>query len=114
MEGCPWLKAAMVRTASFTLRTFARLPTHDSTNGFRLFSRQVIDTIAIQSTEGFTYSLELLVKCDRLGWRVDEVPARWIERSQGKSRFQVIRWAPAYLRWYIYGLLNIFLRKRND
>ncbi len=114
MVGCPWLKAALVRTANFTLRTFARLPTHDSTNGFRLFSRQVIDTIPIESTEGFTYSLELLVKCDRRGWKIEEVPAKWIERSEGKSKFRVFQWIPAYLRWYLYGFMNIFIRKPND
>jgi len=27
MQGCPWLKAALVRTAAFTLHRFARLPT---------------------------------------------------------------------------------------
>ena len=37
MEGCPWLKALLVRTAAFTLYVFARLPTHDPTSGFRAF-----------------------------------------------------------------------------
>lgn len=32
------LKAFLVRAANFTLYYFARLPTHDATSGFRLFS----------------------------------------------------------------------------
>ena len=44
MVGCRWLKAMLVRTAAFTLYYLARLPTRDATNGFRLFSRRVIDT----------------------------------------------------------------------
>lgn len=102
MVGCPWLKAGLVRTASFTLRHVARLPTHDATNGLRLFSRKLLDHVRIESSEGFTYSLELLAKCHRLRWPIVEVPALWIERRQGGSRFRVIRWIPAYLRWYFY------------
>jgi len=111
MVGCPWLKATLVRVASFTLYHLARLPTHDATNGFRLFSRRVLDEIAIESDRGFSYSIELLVKCHRLGWTIGEVPAQWLERTQGASRFQVLRWLPAYLRWYGYAFATTFLRR---
>ena len=48
MEGCPWLKAALVRSAAFLLHRVARLPTHDPTSGFRLFSRRVIEGITVE------------------------------------------------------------------
>lgn len=102
MVGCPVLKAALVRMAALTLHKLARLPSHDATNGFRVFSRRLLDTVSIESSEGFTYSLELLAKCHRLGWPISEIPAQWHERSTGSSRFRVIRWIPAYLRWYFY------------
>lgn len=111
MNGCPWLKAILVRTANFTLHHIARLPTHDASNGFRMFSRRAIDTISIESDRGFCYSIEFLVKCHRLGWRIGEVPARWFERTHGKSRFQVLPWLPAYLRWYRYAFATTFLRR---
>lgn len=110
MVGCPWLKAFLVRTAAFTLYHLARLPTHDASNGFRLFSRRVVTTIAVESDRGFCYSIELLVKCHRLGWPVSEVPAQWFERTQGGSRFRVLSWLPAYLRWYGYAFATTFLR----
>jgi hypothetical protein len=34
MIGCRWLKALLVRTASFTLYHLARLPTHDASMAF--------------------------------------------------------------------------------
>jgi len=111
MVGCPLLKATLVRIASFTLYHLARLPSHDSTNGFRLFSRRVIDRIVIESDRGFSYSIELLVKCHRLGWAIGEVPAQWKERAHGASRFQVIKWLPAYLRWYAYAFATTWLRR---
>jgi dolichol-phosphate mannosyltransferase len=110
MVGCRWLKAALVRTAAFTLYYVAGVPSRDATNGFRLFSRRVIENIEIESVSGFCYSLELLVKCHRLGWPVADVAAKWIERKQGASRFQVLNWAPAYLRWYLYAFATRFLR----
>ncbi len=111
MQGCPWLKAVLVRTCAFTLYHFARLPTHDPTSGFRLFSRQVIEQIAVESDAGFCYSIELLVKVHRLGWRIGEVPALWFERKHGTSRFKVLTWLPAYLRWYAYAFATTFLRR---
>lgn len=114
MHRCPWLKAVLVRIGNFTLYHIARLPTHDASNGFRLFSRRVINTIAIESTRGFCYSIELLVKCHRLRWRIGEVPAQWYERAHGTSRFQVIKWLPDYLRWYGYAFATTFLRQGAD
>ncbi len=111
MVGCPWLKAVLVRLASFTLYHFARLPTHDASSGFRLFSRRVLDEIEIELERGFCYSIELLVKCHRLGWHIGEVPAQWFERTRGSSRFQVIRWLPDYLRWYTYAFATAYFRR---
>ena len=111
MQGCPWLKATLVRSAAFTLHHLARLPTHDPTSGFRLFSRRVIENLQVESDQGFTYSIELLVKAHRLGWRIGEVPALWIERKHGTSRFRVLKWLPAYLRWYGYAFATTFLRR---
>ncbi len=111
MVGCPWLKAALVRTAAFTLHYFARLPTKDPTSGFRLFSRRILDSVVVESEQGFCYSIELLVKAHRLGWRIGEVPAVWIERKDGTSRFRVLKWLPAYLRWYFYAFATTYLHR---
>ena len=102
MKGCPWLKALLVRSSAFALFHAARVPTHDPSNGFRLFSRRVLKTIPIESTIGFTYSLELLAKCHRLGWKIGEVPVAWHERKRGTSRFRVLKWMPHYLVWFFY------------
>jgi dolichol-phosphate mannosyltransferase len=111
MQGCPWLKAVLVRSAAFILNHFAALPTKDPTSGFRMFSRRVIDQIEVESDQGFCYSIELLVKAHRLGWRIGEVPALWFERQHGTSRFRVLKWLPAYLRWARYAFATTFLRR---
>ena len=111
MEGAPWLKDRITRIAAWTLHHIARLPARDPSHGFRLFSRRVLETIEIESTEGFTYSIELLTKTARRGWKIGEVPALWLERKKGQSRFHVLRWLPAYLRWYVYAYETTYLRK---
>jgi dolichol-phosphate mannosyltransferase len=35
----------------------------------------------------------------------------WIERADRRTRFQVLRWLPAYLRWYFYAFATTFLRR---
>lgn len=102
MEGCPLLKSVMVRTAAYTLRTLARLPVNDPTNGIRIYTNRMIKEIPIESTEGWSFNLELLVKGARAGYSMAEVPYRHFERAQGQSRFQLMKWLPAYLRWYFY------------
>jgi glycosyltransferase involved in cell wall biosynthesis len=111
MTGAPLLKDVLTRISAFALWHFARVPTHDPSNGLRLFSRRTLETIPIESSEGFTYSIELLVKAHRLGWRIEEVPFTWYERKQGQSRFRVLKWAPAYLRWFFYAFETTWLRK---
>jgi hypothetical protein len=113
MINCPWLKSFLVRTASLLLYHFGRLPSHDATNAFRLFSRHVLNSTKIESTEGFSYSLELLAKSHRLGLSIAETPAQWFERVHGESRFQVVKWAKAYLRWFFYVFATTYLRLKK-
>lgn len=114
MVGCPWLKAVLVRVSAFVLCHIARLPTCDASNGFRLFSRRVLERIPLESSVGFTYSIELLVKCHRLGWPIGEVAAEWHERREGQSRFKVLRWLPAYVRWFLYAFATTYLKRPSS
>jgi len=113
MVGCPQPKSTSVRFASFSLHHLAGLPIHDATNAFRLFSRRLLQQVRIESTRGFSYSLELLAKCHRLGWKMEEIPAMWQKRRIGKSRFRILQWAPDYLRWYFYIFASGLRQKRR-
>ncbi|MDP3725364.1 MAG: glycosyltransferase family 2 protein [Nanoarchaeota archaeon] len=111
MSGGPRLKSLVVRLGSFILHRLAGVPATDATYAWRMFSRRVLDMIQIESTEGFTYAIELLVKCHRLKWPVAEVPARWIMRKSGQSRFNLKKWFPHYAKWFFYALATSYLRK---
>ncbi len=109
--GGPPVKMMLVRIAGAFMRHVARVPTHDASNGFRLFSKRVIRTIPVESQYGFAYSIELLVKAHRLGWPVSEIPVHWYERKAGQSRFHVFGWLPVYIRWLLFALATTYLRR---
>ena len=111
MKGCPMVKSILVRLASSSLYVLSSIPVRDASNGFRLFSRKLLNTVNIESKVGFAYSLELLSKCNRLKFGIYEIPAQWEERIEGSSRFKIIKWLPEYLRWYLYGLGTTWLKK---
>ena len=113
MKNCPLLKSIIVRLASSTLFFLSSIPVRDASNGFRLFSKKILNLIKIESRVGFAYSLELLVKCDRLKMKILEIPSQWEERSEGQSRFKIFKWLPQYFKWYIYGLTTTWLRKKE-
>jgi dolichol-phosphate mannosyltransferase len=110
MDGCPLLKAVLVRSSALFMYYVARVPTRDASNGLRLFSRRVLTEIPIESEVGFAYSIELLVKTHRLGWPIAETPFLWRERKAGQSRFRTLQWLPQYLRWLFYALGTTYLR----
>ena len=111
MKGCPLLKSILVRLASSTLYALSSIPVKDASNGFRLFSRKLLDAVDIESRVGFAYSIELLAKCNRLQLQISEIPAQWEERIEGPSRFKIFKWMPEYLKWYFYGLSTTWLKK---
>lgn len=99
--GGPWLKTFLSRTAGRSLHCLAGLGTHDATTNFRAYSRRFIEKVRIESEHGMELALELTVKAHRGGYRVDEVPSGWKDRSSGESRFRLWKWLPRYLRWYL-------------
>ena len=111
MKGCPIIKSILVRVASTSLYLLSSIPVRDASNGFRLFSRKLLNIVDVESKVGFAYSLELLSKCNRLKLKIAEIPAQWEERSEGSSRFKTFKWLREYLRWYFYGLGTTWLKK---
>lgn len=98
--GGPALKAALSRTAGYTLHLFARVGTRDATNSFKAYSREFVRQVGIDSDAGFEVGLELVAKARRLRLPVAEIPTIWLDRSFGVSNFKLARWLPKYLRWY--------------
>jgi len=111
MIGNPLLKSLLTRLASFFLFYFTSFPIKDSTNSFRLFPKDLLDKIEIESDKGFTLSLELTAKAHRLKYKIIEIPVMWIEREKGKSRFRLFSFIMPYTKWLFYIIkTSIFYR----
>jgi dolichol-phosphate mannosyltransferase len=102
IEGGPWLKQFLSRMAGLSLHLFRGIPTHDATNAFKIYDRQMLKPMTIESQGGFELNLELTVKAFLAGYRIAEVPTRWKDRARGASRFQLWGWLPHYLKWYFF------------
>ena len=106
-EGAPLIKRLIVKFVSFTLTNFTSLPTKDATNGFRLFSKSIVEKFPIESKKGFTFSIELLAKAHRNNYKITELPEKWPVRTSGKSKFRYYT-IPFYFKWYLYILMSAF------
>jgi len=111
--GGPPLKRVLSRVAGLSLHWLARVPTHDATNNFKLYSRRFLDSLTIQSTAGFELALELTVKATLQGRKVAEVPTTWRDRTAGTSNFKLRQWLPHYLHWYRLAFTGRWLGARK-
>jgi dolichol-phosphate mannosyltransferase len=100
--GGPFFKQMLSRLAGTSLFWFRGLPTHDATNAFKIYDRDMVRSFTVESRGGFELNLELTVKAFLAGYSIAEVPATWRDRTSGQSRFRLWKWLPLYLRWYFY------------
>ncbi|PJE19015.1 MAG: glycosyl transferase family 2 [Mycobacterium sp.] len=99
-HGGPRMKSLMSKAAGLSLHYVGGLPTHDATTNFRAYSRRLIQDLPVESKRGFDVGLELTVKAHVFGYRIDEVPSTWNDRTAGVSKFDLVGWLPSYLHWY--------------
>jgi len=111
--GGPLLKRLMSRAAGLTLHWFAGVPTHDPTNNFKLYRRQFLDSIQVESSAGFELALELTVKATLADRPIAEVSTIWRDRTAGQSNFKLRRWLPHYLHWYAVAFRGRLTRRRS-
>lgn len=102
--GGPRHKTLMTRAAGLSLYYLRRLPVHDATNNFRLYDKEMLENITIESTGGFEIAMELTIKAHKQGYEIVEVPVTWRDRTEGESNFNLIKWLPLYLKWYFCAL----------
>jgi len=81
------------------------LPAHDIANAFKMYRKNVIDSIDIKS-KGFEISMEIPLKAYYLGFKITEVPTVWRERTKGKSNFRMFKLLPSYLKLYIWAIVK--------
>jgi glycosyltransferase involved in cell wall biosynthesis len=85
---CTAPRRALSRGANLFARTVLSLRAGDTTAGFRGYRRAVLASIALDEivSNGYSFLIEMLYRCQRKGWRVGEVPIIFENRQRGASK----------------------------
>jgi len=72
------------------------IKTHDITNAFRGFRKELVDTIKLESSD-FAISPELAIKAHLLGYKSGEIACSYKSRIAGETNFKMFRMVLKYL-----------------
>lgn len=79
--------------------TFLSVPIKDLSSGFRMYKRDVIESIKINSSN-FEVLEEIILKACSRGWRIAEIPFNYRTRRTGKSHVKLLKFGIAYLQTF--------------
>jgi dolichol-phosphate mannosyltransferase len=74
--------------ASKYVRFVTRMPVNDTTAGFVCYKRKVLETIGIDKIKmkGYGFQIEMKFRSWKYGYKIQEVPIIFTERTEGKSK----------------------------
>jgi apolipoprotein N-acyltransferase len=81
-------RLALSRMGNAYARFMLGLGIHDATSGYRVYRRQLLDRLVATpfATDGYGFQIELVMRADRQGSVVGEVPITFREREHGESK----------------------------
>lgn len=110
-HGGPFIKGLMSRVAGVMLKVVG-FPTADPTNNFKLYDGSWLAAQRIESVGGFEVAIELCYHAFQQGKKIVELPTEWRDRTAGESRFQLLKWTPLYLKWWLK-IVGVMLKGRK-
>ncbi|MFK7804595.1 MAG: polyprenol monophosphomannose synthase [Anaerolineae bacterium] len=87
-KNCGWHRVILSRGANGLAKTLLGLQAMDTTAGFRLYRRQVLETIPLDKivSSGYSFLVEMLYLVQRYGFQVGEVPIIFEDRRAGTTK----------------------------
>jgi len=88
VEGWTWWRRAVSRAGCAYARGVLRVPVRDLTGGMKCFRAGALETIGFRTarSRGYAFQVELTYRALRAGLRVVELPIRFRERREGRSK----------------------------
>jgi dolichol-phosphate mannosyltransferase len=82
------VRRGVSKGGSLYARLLLSAPVHDLTGGFKCFRRTVLEAIDLDAVhaKGYAFQIELTYRALRKGFRVVEVPIRFVDRTHGGSK----------------------------
>jgi dolichol-phosphate mannosyltransferase len=83
-----WQRVLLSWGANRVARSALGLQPNDCTAGFRLYRREVLESIDLAQifSNGYSFLLEMLFKVQQASWRISEVPILFADRRRGASK----------------------------
>ncbi len=84
----PLRRRLLSRFANMYVRAIMGFAVHDSTSGFRCYSRRALERMGLQQivSNGYAFQVEMTHRAHKDGLRMVEVPIIFVDRQQGKSK----------------------------
>ena len=84
----PLSRLVLSYAAGIYTRTITRLPIQDVTAGFKCFHRRVLEAIDLDrvNSDGYAFQVEMHYRTWRAGFRIQEIPVIFTERTEGQSK----------------------------
>lgn len=85
------IRRIISRSGSIYSRTILKLKVSDTTAGFKMFKREVLERLPLDRirSSGYCFQIEIAYLCQKHGFRVTEVPIHFNERVAGDSKMSV-------------------------
>ncbi len=86
--GCSPSRVLLSRGANALARTVLGLKAHDCTAGFRCYHAEVLRAVGIDAifSDGYSFLVEMMTRCQRLGFTTAELPIIFENRRLGASK----------------------------
>ena len=104
----PWLRRSASTVYNWWVRMMFRTGVHDHQCGFKSFSRELVERLAIEArSDSWFWDTEVIVLARKLGFRVKEIPIYWTEK---KGRRTPIKRLLKDMWLHGVGMLSLFYR----
>lgn len=90
-EGWIWWRRLLSWWANLYSRTLLAIRVRDMTAGFKLWRRSALLEIGLGNirSNGYIFQVEMAYLCERLGYRIIEVPIHFEDRRIGQSKMDI-------------------------
>jgi len=107
----PRLKLVMNRVANRFVNVLFRLGYDDTTNAFKAYRREVIETIQPLLSKHFNLTVEMPLKAVTRGHSFKVVPTSWANRTTGEAKLDMREMGSRYLFIVLYIWLEYHLSR---
>ena len=111
MHDYPQVKLVLNRIVNFGIRMLFRSGYNDTTNAFKAYRREVIETVQPLLSNHFNLTVEIPLKAIVRGHSYAIVPISWRNRTEGTSKLSLQEMGSRYLFIVLYVLLERHLSR---